>query len=171
MAASFTYKIIVGLGNPGKEYKNTYHNAGLLFLDRLVAKNEFKAYKNFEYVKIGETVVVKPLIFMNESGETVKSALKHFKKEEGDMLVIHDDSDIEFSEYKLSFGCGSAGHKGIESIIKALGTKEFARLRIGVRKETKSRREKAGEFVLKKMGENDLKVIYSLADKLQKELL
>lgn len=170
--AMTNFKLIVGLGNPGEDYKNTYHNIGLLFLDRLVAKNELKTYKNFEYAKTGDIVVIKPLTFMNESGEAIKSALKHFKKIKlNDILVIHDDSDIEFGKYKLSFSRGSAGHKGIESIIKTLGTKEFARLRVGVRKEAREKREKAGEFVLKKVGKNDIKLVYGLADELWKELL
>lgn len=180
------YSLLIGLGNPGEDYKNTYHNIGFLFLDRIAAENKFKVYKNFEYVKIGDAVVIKPRTFMNESGEAVKSALKHFKKDGNDILVIHDDSDIEFGKYKLSVSRGSAGHKGVESIMEKLGSKKFARLRVGVRKETGAGREKAdmprrslrrearikaGRFVLKKMGVRNLKILYNLTDKLRTELL
>lgn len=190
---NYKYKLLIGLGNPGEDYKNTYHNAGLLFLDRLTAKSKFKACKNFEYAEIGDVVVIRPLTFMNESGKAVKSALKYFSAKGGsaaggkiktkNLLVVHDDSDIEFGKHKLSLSRGSAGHKGIESIIRTLGSKEFARLRIGIRPKAnppslnlhagkaKIQRTRAGEFVLKKMRESDLKVIYDLADKLRVELL
>jgi len=85
---------------------------------------------------------------MNESGKAVKEAVKYFRAKPEEILIIHDDSDIELGKYKISFGRGSAGHQGVESIIKSLGTKNFWRLRIGIRR---TKRKKAGEFVLKKI--------------------
>lgn len=156
MAASSQYKLIIGLGNPGEDYKDTYHNVGLLFLDHFFDDAKFKVYKNFMYAKVGNAVVVKPLTFMNDSGKAVSLAIKHFKTNTKELLIIHDDSDIELGKYKVSVGRGGAGHKGVESIIKAVGTNEFTRLRIGVRRENKNRRMKAGNFVLRKICKGDL---------------
>ncbi len=98
---------------------------------------------------------------MNKSGKAVAEAKKRFKVKSEEILIIHDDSDIELGKYKFSFGRGSAGHKGIESIIKALKTKNFWRLRIGIRSKkvglsAEARRAKAEDFVLKKITKKDL---------------
>lgn len=169
MTASSKYKLIVGLGNPGKEYRDTYHNAGILFLQHLSMKTKFKTLKNFEYAKIGDVIIVKPLTFMNESGKVVASAVKYFKIKTAELLIIHDDSDIELGKYKISAYRGSAGHRGIESIIKALKTKNFARLRIGVRKPKKipSKRIKAGDFVLKRINKQDWTNLKSTFEKIK----
>ena len=160
-------KIIVGLGNPGEKYAATYHNAGILFIDYLIDKIPAKIkiqklkIKNSEFIKFNSLIFAKPLIFMNESGKAVKAALDYFKLKPGEMLIAHDDSDIELGKYKISFARGSAGHKGIESIIKSLGTKNFWRLRIGIRNKKatgyrlQATRLKAGELVLKKIKKDD----------------
>lgn len=178
MAAS---KLIVGLGNPGKDYQNTYHNIGCMFLDYLFDSAKFKVYKNFEYLKIGNVVVVKPLTFMNESGAAVASAVRYFKAKTNELLIIHDDSDIELGKYKISAGRGSAGHKGVKSIIKAVGTKDFARLRIGVRREANPpslnlpagkaglRRARASDFVLKKISKIDRLLLNSAFERIARE--
>lgn len=162
--------LIIGLGNPGKEYEKTYHNAGFLALQHLArdaGKNWKRGADSWEYLKLGKSILVRPLTFMNNSGQAVKSALAYFKVLPQNLLVIHDDSDLPLGKYKLVFGRGSAGHKGVESIQKALKTKEFSRLRLGIRPEVKGvglppegRREKAETFVLKKMSSADLKKLY-----------
>lgn len=127
-------KLIVGLGNPGKEYKNTYHNIGFMcvdFLQKNLAPTQYKILKTDTY--------------MNKSGKFVKEKIKNLNLKPENILIIHDDSDIQIGNYKLSFERGSAGHKGIKSIINNLGTKKFWRLRIGVRSEDESR--KAEKFV------------------------
>ena len=156
-------KIIVGLGNPDKKYENTYHNVGKLMLDYLIKKIECESrsmkHELFEFYKLNNRIIVKPLTFMNESGKAVKAALDYFKLKPEEMLIVHDDSDIELGKYKISFARGSAGHKGIKSIIKSLGTKNFWRLRIGIRPKKFLRqsvlRTKAGELVLKKIKKED----------------
>ncbi len=160
-------RLIVGLGNPGKEHKKTYHNAGFLFIDFLLENqnynSKFKNGKYFNYLKIDENILIKPKTFMNESGKAVKEAIKHFKAKPEELLIVHDDSDIELDKYKISFGRGSAGHRGVQSIIDALNTKNFWRLRIGIGKKKGDKRQttikKAGEFVLKKISKEDLKIL------------
>ena len=139
-------KLIVGLGNPDREYENTYHNIGFLAIDFL-AKNPLA-------VKL-----LKSDSYMNQSGLFVRKALKKYNTKPEETLIVHDDSDIELGKYKISFGRGSAGHRGIDSIIKSLKTKKFWRLRIGIRKSQKSKvRAKAGDLVLKKINRKDLEI-------------
>ncbi len=151
------YKIIIGLGNPLKEYFGTYHNVGFMALDSLTTGKKFKKHGSFEYVKSGGTVFVKPLTFMNESGIAVAEALRFFKSKPKDMLLIHDESDIRLGEHKLSCDSGSAGHNGVKSIISSLGTQEFCRLRIGIRPSESVK--KAGDMVLKKISKAELGVV------------
>lgn len=147
-------RLIIGLGNPGKEYEKTYHNAGFLFVDYLI--NSQLPITNYKLLKTD--------VYMNQSGNFVKKTLKKYKIKPEEILIVHDDSDIELGKYKISFGRGSAGHNGVQSIIDALKTKNFWRLRIGIgRRLTRTSREltrkKARDFVLKKIGKKDLKII------------
>lgn len=163
------FKLIAGLGNPGKEYQKTYHNSGLLALARLARNSGGKWKKGnggWEYAEIGGTILLRPLIFMNQSGGAIRAALAYFKISPEKLLIIHDDSDLALGKFKLVFGRGAAGHKGVESIQKTLGTKNFWRLRLGIRPEAnfsspKLRRAKAGDFVLKNMSAAEVKKIYS----------
>jgi len=101
---------------------------------------------------------------MNESGRVVSSAMKHFNVKSEEILIIHDDSDIETGSYKLSYGAGSAGHNGIKSIIECLGTEGFWRLRIGIRG---MHVEKAGDFVLQKISPRDKEKLEEALSKIQ----
>lgn len=164
-------KLIIGLGNPGAAYKNTYHNVGFCAIDALLKSSQGK--KNvlrpvregrFAYEKLGTYILIQPRTFMNESGAPVAAALRRFKAKPEELLVIHDDADIPAGEFKIAFGRGSAGHRGVLSIIEALGTKNFWRLRIGVRGQFSpaGAKVKASEFVLKTMRPEDRKRIYSV---------
>ena len=133
-------KLIIGLGNPDKEYQNTRHNVGFMFLDYLAKKidaNDFAEDKKSNALisksKIDKTSVmlVKPLCYVNKSGEVVSKLAKFYKVKSADIIVVQDDLDIEFGNFKLSLGKNSGGHKGVESVIRALKTKNFWRLRIG----------------------------------------
>ncbi len=178
-------KLVIGLGNPGQKYANTYHNVGFLALDYLVKQTKLTNWrvlksKNFVCQEINNLKLVKPLAFMNESGRAVSQALKFFRFSPEEMLVVHDDSDLNLGDFKLSFDRGSAGHYGVESIIRTLKTKKFWRLRIGVRKQVPSfklraprrradlpavvrlRRTKAGDFVLKTITSADKKILYGV---------
>lgn len=96
---------------------------------------------------------------MNLSGGFVKKVLKKRGLKSEELLVVHDDSDLELGRYKVSFGRGSAGHKGAESVIKALGTKNFSRLRVGIRKNESGIRQKAEKLVLKKISRKDKRTL------------
>lgn len=139
-------RLIVGLGNPGKEYENTRHNAGFLFIDEL---------ENYSKIKITS---VKSQSFMNESGKSVASLIKLYKVKPENILVVHDDIDILWGNSKFSFGRSSAGHKGVESIIKSLKTKNFWRLRIGIQPALK-KRVPAERIILKKFSLAELRFL------------
>ena len=133
-------KLIIGIGNPDEEYQNTRHNVGFMFLDYLAKKidaNDFAEDKKLNALvsksKIEKTsvVLVKPLCYVNKSGEVVSKLAKFYKIKPADIIVVQDDLDIEFGSFKNSFEKNSGGHKGVESIIKALKTNKFYRLRIG----------------------------------------
>ena len=147
-------KIVMGLGNPGVEHRQTYHNAGLLYIDA-VAPGGFKQYKHFAFVRQGDMIFTKSLLFMNQSGQAVREALKYFGLEPQNLILAHDDSDLVLGKHKFSFGRGGAGHKGVASVINHLQTKDFYRLRLGIRK----RQGKAGDFVLKNLSATDRKLL------------
>lgn len=145
--------LIVGLGNPGDEYANTYHNAGSLALHYLADNSNFTtaSTKTFSFAKLNGKIFVKPLVFMNESGIAVRDALAYFSLTPAQMLVIHDDADIPVGELRIQFGRGAAGHHGIESIINLTGTKDFWRARLGIEQKTifMKKRIRAERYVLK----------------------
>ena len=163
-------KLIIGLGNPSKEYQKTYHNIGFTYLDFLARGLSKDGWRKtgkglFEYLKSDGPTLAKTLVFMNDSGVAVRAALKYFKCKPEELLVIHDDSDIELGKYKFSFGRGSAGHRGALSVIKVINTNLFNRLRIGIRKMPTAKgkrlgvRQKAGDLVLRKMSPTDWKIL------------
>lgn len=167
-------KLIIGLGNPGQKYENTYHNVGSLAIDFFTKDPPIS---NFQFL-ISNT-------YMNNSGPAVQKILKYFKNKPEEILIIHDDSDIELGKYKLSFGRSSAGHKGVESIIKSLKTKDFWRIRIGIRPKHESvtrlsarqvknqesgKRTKAGLFVLKKITLRHKKILNEVFEQVEKRL-
>lgn len=125
--------LIVGLGNPGDEYKNTRHNVGFMLIDELISGGGFDAVGSSKFkgelYKKGSLLLLKPQTFMNLSGNSVK-AVKDFYKPER-IIVIHDDIDLKFSAMKFKFGGSSGGHNGIKSIDNLIGN-EYERVRIGV---------------------------------------
>lgn len=129
-------KLIVGLGNPGKDYKNTRHNVGFLVLDNYLNTSDWKEKFNalFHETRInGEKVIfIKPLTFMNLSGDAVVKYVNYYDVDIDDILVIHDDLDLPFSSYKLKKNSSAGGHNGIKSIISRLSSDAFARLKVGV---------------------------------------
>lgn len=129
-------KMIVGLGNPGKDYQNTRHNVGFLVLDNYLNtsdwKEKFNALYHEERINGEKVIFVKPLTFMNLSGDAVVKYVNYFDVNIDDILVIHDDLDLPFSIYKLKKNSSAGGHNGIKSIINRIGSQEFARLKVGV---------------------------------------
>jgi peptidyl-tRNA hydrolase, PTH1 family len=152
--------VIAGLGNPGEEYRGTYHNVGWSILDQLAAGTAFRAPrgKRFAFARTARGIpLVKPNTFMNESGDGIAQALAFLSvRDTSALLVIHDDSDLPLGEWRTQFGRGAAGHKGVASIIARLGTRDFWRIRVGIRPDGEpGKRRKAGSFVLKRPARND----------------
>jgi PTH1 family peptidyl-tRNA hydrolase len=134
-------KLIVGLGNKGKEYDKTRHNIGFEFIDYLAAKNKLQVSAKNNLAQFTErelagqeTVIIKPLTYMNLSGDAVKAFVDKYKVAKDDILIIHDDIDLPVYKIKIKFGGGDGGHNGLKSITGRLGTEYYARVRIGVGK-------------------------------------
>lgn len=133
-------KLVVGLGNPGNEYNNTRHNIGFELLDFIADKEglSFKESKKFNSLECeininGEKVfLVKPLSYMNLSGTVVGKYVNFYNIDSSDILIIHDDLDMEFGKIRIAYDSSSGGHNGIKDIINNVGSKEFTRLKIGI---------------------------------------
>lgn len=133
-------KLIVGLGNPGSEYSETRHNAGFWFLDRLAAdyRTSFSADRKYH----GDTArlvaddtdyrLLKPQTFMNKSGRAVQAVSAYFNIKPEEILVVHDEIDLDTGVVRLKQGGGHGGHNGLRDIIEQIGSKDFLRLRLGV---------------------------------------
>jgi len=150
--------VIVGLGNPGGEYENTRHNAGRMAVMSFAKKNELKEWKEDKKNELTASkgaigkelfVLLLPDTFMNNSGRAVMKYVKNAKAAEK-MLVIYDDLDLPIGKIKLSYDRGSGGHRGLDSIMKVLKTRKFARIRIGISPET------AGGTLKKPNGEKEV---------------
>ena len=150
-------RLIIGLGNPGEEYKNTRHNIGREVAEKCAKKNDLP---DFEYDKKSNALVAQgkigkekvvfalPETFMNKSGLAVSALAKFYKVKPAQIFAVHDDIDLPVGKIKVSFARSSAGHKGVEHIIKNLKTNEFYRLRVGIGQKKKTKQ--AMELVLKK---------------------
>ena len=133
-------QLVVGLGNPGPNYAQTRHNLGFMVADRLAARlgSKFKVHKRSgaEIVtgRLGgrPVVLAKPRCYMNESGRQVGPLAKFYSVSAADVLIIHDELDIDFGQIRLKIGGGEGGHNGLRSVATALGTKDFHRVRIGI---------------------------------------
>jgi len=153
--------LLVGLGNPGKEYENTRHNVGFMCLDSFVAKNdemeEWMVKKDLKCLlssgRIGDArvIAIKPTTFMNLSGEAVKAVVNFYKVPQAQTLVLHDELDIEFGQVRLRVGGSAAGHNGIKSVSQHIG-EDYGRVRIGIGPKHPSR-IKSEDFVLQKFSE------------------
>lgn len=154
--------LIVGLGNVGKDYDKTRHNVGFMVLDRFKEENDFPNWENKTSLKceismsqLGETrvVLVKPTTFMNLSGTAVALVMNYFKIPQENLLVIHDELDINYGIIRTTNGGSSAGHNGIKSIIEKVG-KDFGRVRIGIGPKTPPQIDSA-DFVLGKFSSKE----------------
>jgi len=132
-------KIIVGLGNPGISYRMTRHNIGFLAVDRLAKANRtpirtkrFKSLFGTGWIDSQQAVFVKPMTFMNRSGEAVGGATNFFGSTIEDLLVLHDDLDLPFGRLRFKQRGGDGGHQGVRSIIDRMGGNNFLRLKIGI---------------------------------------
>lgn len=147
------YKLLVGIGNPGEKYYYTRHNVGFLTVDAFINHFQQKFEKNLRlkslitsfFIEENKLVVIKPLTFMNFSGEAVLSVMNYFKINKSDILVISDDINLDLGSVRLKAKGSSGGHNGLKSIIEKLGSLDYPRLRIGIG-EPKS--ESLSEYVL-----------------------
>lgn len=153
-------KLIVGLGNPGKEYEKTRHNVGFMVLDYFPGNNFDGEKFNAEYKKTkinDENVLfIKPLTYMNLSGEAVIKYVNFYKIDIKDILVIQDDLDLETGTIRIKYKSSSGGHNGIKSIIDNLGTDEIPRLKIGI---SNNKNMDTKDYVLNKFSGEELEII------------
>lgn len=155
-------KLIIGLGNPGEKYLKTRHNIGFILLDLLADEYSAKFNKNqtlnSEIAEVsleGEKIILcKPQTFMNNSGQAVSKIVNYYKIDLKDILIIQDELDLPFGKIRISADSSSAGHKGIQSIINFLGTKNFKRLRFGINNNESSLPPEI--FVLKNFSKEEL---------------
>ena len=152
--------LFVGLGNPTPDSENNRHNVGFKIIDSINKKFSLSKQKpKFKGLlttgKVGEEKVyaIKPLTFMNNSGICIREVIEYFKIDAEDVMVFHDDLDVDFGKIKAKFGGSSAGHNGIESIDKFIG-KDYSRIRIGIGKPTEN--IEVGDYVLQNFNEDEI---------------
>jgi len=136
MSAETAIRLIAGLGNPGREYENTRHNAGFMILDRLAArlKVEFGSERKFEarLARSGPLFLLKPQTYMNLSGRSVAAVCQYYKIQPAEVLIVHDDVALPEGKLRIRLSGSAGGHNGMRSIIACLGTDQFPRIRFGV---------------------------------------
>lgn len=148
-------KLIVGLGNPGKEYEKTRHNAGFMVMDKIadtlhvdIQTKKFQALICNTKIDGESVILMKPLTYMNESGQAVIQAVNFYHIDVEDILVIHDDMDLPTGSCRIRKNGSAGGQKGMKSIISHLGTTDIARIRIGVGHSTKGNHDLVPDWVL-----------------------
>lgn len=169
--------LIVGLGNPGKKFEKTRHNVGFMISDKLQETSDtfsnWKLEKKF-LAKISkggisskEVILAKPQTFMNEAGKALKILNTKYEIQDTNLFVIHDDIDLPLGKIRIVKNHGSAGHKGVESIIKEMKTKNFVRFRIGIKPKSYILNSKSlNKFVLKKFTREEEQILKEVIEKM-----
>ena len=162
-------KLIVGLGNPGKEYENTRHNIGYIFIDNFadslgikIDKKKFNGLYAETIINNEKVILVKPLSYMNLSGEVVIQFVNFYKINIADILIINDDLDMETGRIRLRYKGTSGGHNGLKNIALHLGTEDFKRLKIGI---SNNKLIDTKDYVLGKFSKEDKEIINELKPK------
>jgi len=143
--------LVVGLGNPGKKYSGNRHNVGFMAVERLADEKRLPEWRekfSGVYSRGDELMVLKPMTFMNVSGDSVQPAAAFVKVEPAQIVVLHDELDLPWGDVRLKLGGGHAGHNGLRSIIGRLGTPDFVRVRIGIGRPPAGFRGEVADFVL-----------------------
>ena len=153
-------KLIVGLGNPDKEYDKTRHNVGFMVIDNYLGSvnwsNKFNALYCEKVINGEKIIFVKPLTYMNNSGNAVGEFVRYFNIDNKDILVIQDDLDLNVGDYKLKMHSSSGGHNGIKSIIASLGNQDFPRLKVGIGSVKK---DEVIDYVLGKFSKKEMEIL------------
>ncbi len=146
-------KVVVGLGNPGRKYERTRHNAGFLAVDALARSLRFDLSGEKYHALVGkariggqDTLLAKPQTFMNESGRSVGAILRYTTATTADLIVVHDELDLPLGSVRIKIGGGHGGHNGLRSIVDHVGSSEFVRIRVGIGRPPAGR--DAADYVL-----------------------
>jgi len=173
-------KLIVGLGNPGRAYVHNRPNIGFMCLKHLARSQGIKFDQKRGLARIGrgevagnKVVLARPQTYMNQSGQSVSRLVRSLSINPKDLLVIHDDLDLPLAKIRLSFGSGSAGHKGIDSIIKELGSQDFTRIRVGIGRPNKAEISEADiiAYVLSDFNAEEKQAIAQVIPKVSEAIL
>ena len=161
-------KLIVGLGNPGREYINKRHNVGFLVIDKLIEyyncdnmKNKFGGLYSETTINNEKVIFLKPQEYINLSGIVIKRYVDYFKIDISDILVINDDLDLKTGSIKIKMSGSSGGHNGLKNIEFCLGTKDYKRIKIGI---SNNKLIDTKDYVLGKIDDDDMKLIKSIVE-------
>lgn len=159
-------KLVVGLGNPGDKYDGTRHNIGFMLLDKYIngftLNKKFNAYEKVINYGDEKVLFIKPLSFMNLSGEVVKRYIDYYKINISDLYVIQDDLDMDIGRIKVCYNHNSGGHNGIKNIIECIGSKAFVRIKIGIGRSSND----IIDYVLTKFSKDDYDTLNNSFEKL-----
>ncbi len=175
-------KLIIGLGNPGREYEKTRHNAGFVCVDFLRKEFGFEPFvmdkKMSAEISIGmigkeKVLLGKSATFMNDSGIAIQALLNFYKLSPSDIIVIHDDLDIAPGTYRTTVSSRAAGHNGVQDIISRLGTQDFFRIRLGIGRpaDTADTCQSSHDFVLQKFSPEELESLARIFPKVKEEII
>lgn len=164
------FRLVAGLGNPGKKYADTRHNVGFMVADEL-ARSYNLSFQNSRFdaeIAKGDiggrkVIIAKPLSFMNLSGHPIHGIADYFRITSEDMLVVYDDIDLAFGRIQLRQKGGHGGHKGIKSIMETFGGDSFVRLRVGVGRP--AMRQTAADYVLGEFSKDEKSVLYQIIER------
>ena len=166
--------LLCGLGNPGNRYQHTRHNIGFMVLDKLISNYNIKKYKSDKTKEVYKgsvsdtsLILLKPLNYMNQSGLPIQSFINYYKIDMDNIIVIHDDLDINLGKIKLKKDGGNGGHKGLISIDEHVGTK-YNRLRLGIGHP--GSKDLVDNYVLQNFSKSEKKIIENLMDLIAKNL-
>ena len=168
-------KIIVGLGNPEKKYENSRHNLGFMVIDAFVSSynlpslsysKKFNSLIKETSINKQKVILVKPQTHMNLSGKAVKKIIDYYKSPLENLIVIHDDIDIPFGKIKLQKNRGSAGHRGVQSIIDQLNSKNFYRIRIGIRNFSPDKKPDTNDYVMSDFTKEEREELKQIIEKI-----
>ena len=159
--------VIAGLGNPGRKYSRTRHNIGFMAVEEIAQRNGIEFTDRKEY-RIGrgsieghKVILIEPLLYMNRSGSSVKEMIRKYNTQPHELIVIHDDLDMETGKLRIRKTGSSGGHKGVESVIQNIGSKDFIRVKIGIGREPGTQVE---DYVLSKFTRQEIPLIKETID-------